>query len=320
MSFLQAEKRRQTEWKLRTRDLSRRAKAPGLLGNRLLPFCLPVDQAAENLWAGVRSQMIDYFQTNSVVWHTGALPGYPSNHLCSSQVFLANLLGPFQSRRELLHRLMVIVYPDLTGILPIESPDRFLAFEWVPPVDLLEEGPKLGPTSMLKRGVGNTSIDFVLLGRIRYGRNVLVLGESKYTEHYPARLVDSQTAAKRMNRYQPLIGDAGWVRPATDEQVRMLATEPVYQLLRHHLLATQLLEHCQPIDEVRLLHLYVGRGKGVDDENSPVLRSHPGMELLKDSPIRLQEISAQRLLRHVRSELPEELREWERYMNERYRL
>lgn len=320
MSFLQAEKRRQTEWKLSTGDLSKSARRPGLFGSRLFPYCLPVGQSAENLWPGIRTQLMEYFQANGIVWHTGGLPGYPSNHLCSSQVFLANFLGPFQKQRELLHRLMANVYPDLTGILPIEVPDRYLAFEWVPPFDLLQEVSILRPSATLRRGVGNTSIDFVFIGRIGDGKNVLILGESKYTEHYLARLVDSQTAAKRMNRYEPLISDAGWLRPATDVQVRMLATEPVYQLLRHHLLATQLLEHYQPIDEVRLLHLYVGRGKEVDHGNSPVLRPHPGMELLKDSPIRLQEFSAQRLFRDVRSELPEELRDWERYMSERYRL
>ena len=320
MSFLQAEKRRQTEWKLRTGDLSKSAKLPGLFGNRLFPFCLPVDQSAENLWPDIRTQVMEYFQANRIVWHTGGLPGYPSNHLCSSQVFLANFLGPFQKRRELLHRLMAIVYPDLTGILPIEVPDRYLAFEWVPPVDLLQEVSRLRPSAVLKRGLGNTSIDFVVLGRINHGKNVLILGESKYTEHYPTRLVDPMTAVKRLERYRSLIQEAGWLGPLTDEQVQMLATEPVYQTLRHHLLAGRLLEHYDPVDEVRLLHLYVARRRDADDEESPVLRPHPGMELLEDSPIPFHQVSAQHLFQEVRGELPGQLQDWERYMRERYRL
>lgn len=320
MSFLQAEKRRQTEWKLRTSALTRGARTPGLFGNRLFPFCLPVDYAEENLWSGTRHQVIQYFLSNGIVWHTGALPGCPSNHLCSSQVFLVNLFAPFQNRRALLHRLMMAAYPDLTGVMPIEAPDQYLAFEWVPPSDLLREGSKRGLSGGLKRGIGNTSIDFVFLGRVPQGGTVLVLGEAKYTEHYPTRLVDSAKATQRIERYERLIDDAGWLTSITREEMRALATEPVFQTLRHHLLAHQLWKHYDPIDEVRILHLYVARKGSTADEESPVLRSHQGMGLLEGSPVPFRQVSAQELFCHIEGDLPEELRGWQQYMSERYRL
>jgi hypothetical protein len=319
MSFLQAEKRRQTEWKLATGDLTRSARRPGLFGNRLFPFCLPVDDAPQNLWFGIRDETLKYFEDNRIVWHTGALPGYPSNHLCSSQVFLVNFLAPFQSRREVLLLLFLPVFPDLASILPIEADDRFLAFEWVPPEDLLEES-RSGPWgSGLKRGVGNTSIDFAFLGRTNGGTTVLVLGESKYTEHYPVQGVDLPTASKRLERYAPLIRRCSWLPDLTGERLRLLAAEPVYQALRHHLLAIRLVDSYDPIDEVRLVHLYVER-RGSSDGGSPVLRPHPGMEILAPSPITCAEVSVQKLFHGMRDALPADLTDWARYMTERYRL
>jgi hypothetical protein len=319
MSFLQAEKRRQTEWKLATGDLTRSARRPGLFGNRLFPFCLPVDDSPQNLWFGIRDEILEYFQDNRIVWHTGALPGYPSNHLCSSQVFLVNFLAPFQSRREVLLQLFLPVFPDLTSILPIEAEDRFLAFEWVPPEDLLGES-RSGPWgSGLTRGVGNTSIDFVFLGRTSGGTTVLVLGEAKYTEHYPVQGVDLPRASKRLERYAPLIRRCSWLPDLTGDQLQRLASEPVYQVLRHHLLAIRLVGSYEPIDEVRLVHLYVERrGSGIG--GSPVLRPHPGMELLAMSPIPFAEVSVQDLFRGVRDGLPADLADWSRYMVDRYRL
>jgi len=320
MSFLQGEKRRQTEWKLTTGDLSKIARRPGLFGNRLFPFCLPVDDAPQNLWFGIRDEVLEYFRDNRIVWHTGALPGYPSNHLCSSQVFVVNFLAPFRERGDLLLRMFRPVLPDMTAILPIEQEDRFLAFEWVPPVDLLGEGAS-GPWGAgLKRGVGNTSIDFAFLGRTHGGGTVLVLGEAKYTEHYSARPIDLPTTSKRLERYRSLIENAGWLSPMTDEKMRLLATEPVYQTLRHHLLALRLKEYYEPIDEVRLFHLFVARRQGAEEATSPVLKPHAGMDLLSGSPIPFYQVSAQHLLRQIEDDLPEDLSDWRRYMEERYRL
>lgn len=109
----------------------------------------------QNLWFGIRDETLKHFQDNRIVWHTGALPGYPSNHLCSSQVFLVNFLAPFQSRR----------------------------------------------------GVGNASIAFIILGRTTSGTTVLVLGEANYTEHYPANqaLRHHRLAIRLVDSYDPLV-------------------------------------------------------------------------------------------------------------------
>ena len=318
MSFLQAEKRRQTEWKLKTRSLSRQAKKPGLFGNRLFPFCLPVDYAHENLFADTRERIIEYFLSHDITWHTAALPGSPSNHLCSSQVFLANFLGPFQYDGDGLHSLLQPAFPDLLEVQPIESHDQYLAFEWVPPVDLLGELPKGHRT--LTRGMGNTSIDFTVLGRFETGTVELILGEAKYTEHYPTRLVEPIVASKRLSRYTDVLNRVPWVPDVDDEHARQLATEPVFQVFRHHLLAMTLKETFPSIDNVRILHLYVDRGRSAPQESSPVLQSHPGMRILQDSPIPFSEISAQRLLAGIALEARGDLAHWVEYMRERYRL
>ena len=80
MTFLQAEKKRQTEWKLKTKYLSREAKKPGLYCSRLFPFCLPIEHSEENLFPPIRDEALTYFRLNDISWHGSALPGKPSNH------------------------------------------------------------------------------------------------------------------------------------------------------------------------------------------------------------------------------------------------
>jgi hypothetical protein len=95
MNYLSGEKKLQTSWKLTTKTLPRAAKKPGLFRNRMYPFCLPLEYAPYNLFHEIREDALKTFERHNIVWHSSALPGLPSNHLCSSQVFAVNLLFPF---------------------------------------------------------------------------------------------------------------------------------------------------------------------------------------------------------------------------------
>ena len=97
MTYLQAQKKLQAQWKLQTKYLSRAAKKPGLFANRLFPFCLPIEHAEENLFVGIREDAIAYFDRHDISWHGAALPGKPGNHLCSSQILAVNMLYPFST-------------------------------------------------------------------------------------------------------------------------------------------------------------------------------------------------------------------------------
>jgi hypothetical protein len=233
-------------------------------------------------------------------------------------VFLVNLLGPFQRDREGMLVVASHLLPETEKVLPIEQPGLYLAFEWVPPVDLLRE---LSPKRRkLTRGVGNTSMDFAFLARTETNRTVLVLGESKYTEHYPRGPVDHIRASKRLERLGPVMAQLSWLNPGSDTDWRCLATEPIFQLLRHHIMAYRLRETFPRVDDVVVVHLFVDRSHSGVPGTSPVLAGHPGLELLAGSPITFVQMSAQNLFHAIAEHLPPACATWREYIKERYRL
>ena len=53
--FLEIEKQRQSEFKQQSPTFSVAARSNGMYKGRSRPFCLPVDQAEENLIPGIRA-------------------------------------------------------------------------------------------------------------------------------------------------------------------------------------------------------------------------------------------------------------------------
>ena len=323
MSFLQAEKKRQTEWKLDTNHLSQNAKKPGLFARKLRLFCLPVEHAHENLFEPIRARILEYFQQHRITWHASALPGRPSNHLCGSQVFTANLLGPFMRAPKALTTLLRPALPDIESILPIESLGQYLAFEWIPPLDLLNETRSTGAFRNRKRGIGCTSIDFAILVRSRNEQTVMVLGEVKYTERYPKPSATPALMSKRLVPYLKLLRGTPWSLSTDWAVLAPLAVEPMYQIFRHHVLACQLMSHYpDKLDMVRLLHFYVdtSRTNPTTGFRSPALRKHNGAEILRTSPVPFHEISVNELLGQFPVNRFSNLASWRLYMHERYQL
>jgi hypothetical protein len=273
MTFLQAEKKRQTEWKLKTKYLSREAKKPGLYCSRLFPFCLPIEHSEENLFPPIRDEALTYFRLNDISWHGSALPGKPSNHLCSSQILTVNLLFPFQHDPEALKALFSPIIPDIEEILPIEKDGQYLAFEWIHPKNPLGETPHHG--RVLRRGLGNTSIDFAFLYRSTTGGIHFVLGETKYTESYAATRGGIRSdGMEKVSLYKPFfIGEDSPFKIKDIPSIEEFSTEPFYQLLRHQLLAAQTVNISEGrISRAIVLHLYTEQNKALQRPTNPAFR------------------------------------------------
>ncbi|MFN8035388.1 MAG: hypothetical protein U0V73_05595 [Acidimicrobiia bacterium] len=177
----------------------------------------------------------------------------PTNHLCSSQVQCVNSLAPFALRPEALKQ----IFGPLLGIEQMRpmndpaAPEHYVAFEWI------GEGNPLGEWegSSGTRGAKNTSADAAIRYLAHDGVEELALIEWKYTEQYQsaAGLSESKTSkATRDARYRHLFDDPDG--PLRHDLVPYddLYVEPVYQLMRLQLLASQL-ERAGAAQRVRLV-------------------------------------------------------------------
>jgi hypothetical protein len=207
MTFLASEKNRQAEWKLSSKYLTKDAKKPGLYRGRLYPWALPVSCADQNLNQWIRDEAIDYFKLNQITWHTSAGIDLPTNHLVSSQVMCVNCMFPFFHDPEGLKELLTPAFPNIDRILPIESQNQYITFEFIGSRNYLNEEPKLGGER--RRGVGNTSIDFAVLFQTKAGKKGLLLGEWKSTESYPRYNIRYRSdTTDRLPTYQPFLDAA----------------------------------------------------------------------------------------------------------------
>ena len=76
-----------------------------------------------------------------------------------------------------------------------------------------------GKRRNLKRGLGNTSIDFVFLYRSVDNLITMVIGESKYTQHYPVTLPSSMEVSRRLTKYLTILIEHPWVIPGLDKNM-----------------------------------------------------------------------------------------------------
>ena len=326
MTYLQAQKKLQTQWKLQTKYLSRAAKKRGLFANRLFPFCLPIEHAEENLFVGIRDDAIAYFDRHDISWHGAALPGKPGNHLCSSQILAVNMLYPFSTDADAAKLLFSSAFPDIDTILPIEEPGRFIAFEWVPPENYLNETPRCGNT--LRRGLGNTSADFAFLYRSTSGATRFILGEVKYTESYGR---SGQTlrsdGTDRMAPYRELFyAPDSPINTEIAPPIEAFAAEPFYQLLRYQLMARQVeVRKADVIDAASVLYVYVDGNRGLRRVIVPEFRNL-GKDVFEvwnsmlTIPERFYSETIGSLFRQLLAEPLSHLEAWARYAAVRYRV
>jgi hypothetical protein len=323
MNFLSGEKKLQTSWKLTSKTIPRAAKKPGLYRNRMYPFCLPLEYAHYNLFQGIREDALDTFNRHSIIWHGSALPGLPSNHLCSSQIFAVNLLFPFIDKPEALADTLRPYFPDINRMLQVED-KRFVAFEWIGKTNYLHEEPRIG--EYRKRGVGNTSIDAMMMYETDTHEKVMLLIEMKYSESYGVSYKRFRSdGSDRIERYEDFFYDAASpidrnIAPNLED----FLYEPFYQLLRHTLMASQirLIEHTK-ISRVQVVHLVVSRNHDLLAVTSPRFRSlgsttyEVWQKLLKD-PRSLSLIPVESLFKTIEWGKYRDMEPWALYMRERY--
>lgn len=323
MNFLTVEKKRQLAWKLSTKTLPREAKVPGLYYSRLFPFCLPLEYAAFNLYQGIRDEALALFEREHILWHTSALPGLPSNHLCSSQVFCVNSLAPFLHQPEALAELLQPFFPDIVRMLPIEK-DRFVTFEWIDPDNLLGEIPKLGADR--HRGAGNTSIDAAALYESSEGYKTLVLFEFKYSESYPSVYQRFRgDGSDRAETYRELFyGPLTPINLDVAPRIEDFLWQPFEQLMRQQLLAAQFREVGDPnIEQVKLVHVAVAANKALRRVTSPRFRElgHDAYAVWKSllvDPDDFILVNTEDLFRAVPVDRFPDLEPWLLYMRSRY--
>lgn len=323
MTFLATEKKRQLAWKLTSKALPREARVPGLYRSRMYPFCLPLELADYNLFHEIRDEALATFARLGIVWHGAALPGLPSNHLCSSQVFCVNALFPFVHRPEALAGLLKPHFPDLARMLPIEE-DYFVSFEWIGEHNYLGEIPRLGTER--HRGAGSTSIDAAMLYEAEDGRRVMILAEWKYSESYGAAYKRFRSdGSDRVESYREIFfGPFTPIDLTVAPRLEDFLFEPAYQLCRQQLLASRIIELGEPaVDEVVLVHIAVSENRELRNVTSPRLREL-GRDLYTLWPSLLVEpstfklISTEELFKNLPTDRYPELEPWEHYMRSRY--
>ncbi len=323
MTFLSTEKRRQLAWKLTSKTLPRKARVPGLYRSRMYPFCLPMELAHFNLFHEIRDDAMADFERLGIVWHGGALPGLPSNHLCSSQVFCVNALYPFAKRPEPLADLLRPHFPDLARMLPVEE-DSFIAFEWIGDYNYLGEIPKLGADR--HRGAGSTSIDAAVIYEAIDGQQVMLLIEWKYSESYGVSYKRFRSdGSDRAESYRGIYYGAFTPFDLTiAPRIEDMLYEPLYQLARQQLLASRIIEVGIPeVDQVKLVHVTVTENREIRAVTSPRFRDlgHDVYEVwprLLLEPSSFVPIATKDLIASAPIARFPELEPWLLFMKERY--
>ena len=89
-----------------------------------------------------------------------------------------------------------------------------------------------------KRGANCTSIDAVMIGRIKEGKKIFFLIEWKYTEFYSS---EDKYIKPRAEIYDHLIKDSS--SPFREKNVKAFYYEPFYQLMRQTLLGWKCIEN-----------------------------------------------------------------------------
>lgn len=234
VAYRDEERARAIAWKRVTAELPEKARVAAVYPAKgratTYEFCLPPELSALSLLPDMREPVLELFADERIQWHDG-MAGGPSNHLLDSQVQCANALGRMVHSAEAVKA----AFGERLGIdqvLPIEK-GRFLTFEYVGEVDLLNEGPRMG------RGSHRTSVDAAFLHRDHDGVVELVLVEWKYTEKY-GRHKESPSDVTRERRYGELLRAPGSPVRADLLPFTCMLDEPFYQLMRQQLLAAEL--------------------------------------------------------------------------------
>ena len=323
MNYLSGEKKLQTSWKLTSKTLPRGARKAGLYRNRMYPFCLPLEYAPYNLFHEIREDAIATFKRHNIIWHSSALPGLPTNHLCSSQVFAVNMLFTFIDKPQALANALRPFFPDIKRMLPVED-KRFIAFEWIGDINYLNEKPKIG--EYRQRGAGNTSIDAMMIYEDKNGNKTMLLIETKYSESYGVSYKRFRSdGTDRIKNYEDVFyNPESPINLEVAPYLEDFLYEPFYQLLRHSMLASQIIKSGKPkVNRVQVVHLTVNQNNDLLTVTSPRFRKLGNTtydvwkKILKD-PATFSLISAESFFKGISLKEHRELEPWALFMANRY--
>jgi hypothetical protein len=203
------------------RDRMFRDPGAGLFAGKPRDFVL--QEAALNIWEGVREDVIDYFSRNAISWWKGA---DPTGHLLSSQIACINHLYALRQRQDLADAILQALDAEIIHAEIVD--DGFVEFEFIGERQYLQEKSFSG-------GANCTSVDAFMIGRARNGERRAFLVEWKYTEFYRT---EDRYIPERAKVYDHLIAASD--SPFNALEPRSLYFEPFYQMMRQTLLGAMI--------------------------------------------------------------------------------
>lgn len=321
--FLDTEKERQTEFKRKSKYFTTKAQADGIYRKIPRPFCIPRENADENLYFEIRQSALEYFTCHNIRWHDGK-DYLPSNHLCDSQVCCVNFLYPFSDKPKALAELLRPIFPTIQQILPMESSGRFVSFEWIGELNYLGEGRiQSGKRS---RGAHFTSADGAVMFLHRDGKRQIVLMEWKYTESNRATFLGtSPNGTDRTETYTPFYDREDCPLDRTKiSNFEDLFYDPFDQLMRQQFLADEM-ERAKELgaDKVSLLHIAPDQNYDIQKIKSSSLKELGATAIevwhhLVREEGKFASVSVEKLYQSFPIQRFPELQRWWDYMTQRY--
>lgn len=314
--FLEAEKKRQTEFKKTALYFTDAARADGQFGGRTYAHFLPEACVSENLYSEIREPAEKHFSDFGIQWH------YQRANLCSSQICCVNFLYPFATRPDALKALFLPLYPTIKHISPIEA-GYFVTFEWIGQENYL--GEKMGRGGKRMRGANFTSADAAVKFERNDGTSQIVLIEWKYTESYGSESkVIASSGTDRTQIYAHLYDRADCpLDKALVPNYSAYFYEPFYQLMRQQLLAHEMeCTHELDASEVTVLHIAPKCNTDFLKITSPQLIGLEASAMNVWKRIAKQgkftSVSTEDLFRPFPAEDYPDLSDWWNYINSRY--
>lgn len=321
--FLETEKERQTEFKRGSGYFTTKAQADGTYRKKQRAFCIPRENADENLYQEIRHSALQYFACHDIRWHDGK-DGLPSNHLCGSQVCCVNFLYPFSEKPEALKELLRPIFPTIQQLLPMESSEQFVSFEWIGAQNYL--GEREGRGGKRTRGAHNTSADGAVMFLSQEGQKQIVLIEWKYAESNRKKFLGiSDKGTDRIEIYAPFYDREDCSldnkRIANFED---LFYDPFDQLMRQQFLADEM-ERAKELgaDKVSLLHIAPAQNYDFQKVKSSSLERFGATVLevwnqLVREEGKFASVSVEKLYRDFPIQRFPELQRWWDYITQRY--
>ena len=203
-NFKAAEQLRQGNFHDTSLTISDSARGGGS-PNRLL---LAPGYSSENLYPGIRSTAVQFFNQRRIHWWSSKRCGdnpnetLPTHHLMSSQVACVNFLLPLAAHPAAVLALLKKIDPEVDAVLPTsyEKFNSLVEFEWTGLGSSLE-GTKA------TRGAMATSADAFVLGSVKARRRAFIF-EWKYIESYSASgTIGKGSNETRLKRYREKFSD-----------------------------------------------------------------------------------------------------------------